>query len=459
MTRFKVLLVCHNHPDLLVGGVEMYTRDLYEALSRSARVEPVLLARAGLPSSQTPNPHPNSPLSMANRDPNEYLLYTDFDDFDHFFGRLSNRRALTHHFHRFLHDVRPDVVHFQHTAYLGYDIVRVTRNALPGVPIVYSLHDYLPICHRDGQMVRAQDNTVCRESSPRRCHECFPDLTPQQFFLRERFIQSQLSLVDRFIVPSEYVKERYIGWGLEADRIEVEPQGIVQPTVTADQIEAKRGHGSRPRNQFGYFGQLNPYKGADTLLRAIDLLGSDFDGHLWVHGANLHQQSPEWQRRFGELMGRSRANVTFAGSYRRSELAELMARLDWVVVPSAWWETGPLVVWEAFQHRRPVICSDIGGQSEKVHDGVNGLHFRRGSPESLSRAMERAAGTAGLWETLRDGIPEQPGHPMSRHVDALLSIYDALRDGGTPVATGVARRAPGSAPKTKRRASEPAVRR
>ncbi len=96
--------------------------------------------------------------------------------------------------------------------------------------------------------------------------------------------------------------------------------------MTADQIEAKRRLRPRLRNQFGYFGQLNPYKGADTLLRAIDLLGSDFDGYLWVYGANLQQQLPEWQRRFGELMNRPRPNVTFAGGYQRSELAELMAR-------------------------------------------------------------------------------------------------------------------------------------
>ena len=62
-----------------------------------------------------------------------------------------------------------------------------------------------------------------------------------------------------------------------------------------------------------------------------------------------------------------------------------MARIDWVVVPSIWWENGPLVILEAFQHGRPVICSDIGGMSEKVTDGVNGLHFRRGDPRDLAR--------------------------------------------------------------------------
>jgi glycosyltransferase involved in cell wall biosynthesis len=429
MTRYKVLLVCHNHPDLLVGGVELYTRDLYEALRDSPRVEPVLLARAGRPYTESASLHPESPIAMANRDPNEYLLYTEFGDFDHFFGRLSDHTPLTRHFDRFLRDLQPDVVHFQHTAYLGYDIVRITRNALPRAPIVYSLHEYLPICHRDGQMVRVQNGELCREESPRRCHECFPGITPQQFFLRKRFVQSQFSLVDRFVAPSEYVKERYVRWGLEPDKINVEQQGIPQAQVTAEKFEERRPRTVRPRNRFGYFGQLNPYKGADTLLHAIDLLGADFEGHLWVYGANLEKQSPEWQQRFGELTETPRPTVTFGDSYQRSDLAALMARIDWVVVPSAWWETGPMVVWEAFQHKRPVICSDIGGQSEKVVDGVNGLHFRRGDPESLAHAMEQAAETPGLWEELRSGIPERPGHPMEQHAAALTATYEQLLGG------------------------------
>ena len=55
-----------------------------------------------------------------------------------------------------------------------------------------------------------------------------------------------------------------------------------------------------------------------------------------------------------------------------------MAEIDWVVVPSIWWENSPLVIQEAFLHGRPVICSDIGGMAEKVRHGVDGLHFRVG---------------------------------------------------------------------------------
>ena len=61
-----------------------------------------------------------------------------------------------------------------------------------------------------------------------------------------------------------------------------------------------------------------------------------------------------------------------------------MATVDWIVMPSIWWENSPVVIQEASCIGRPPIVSDIGGMAEKVRDGVDGLHFRAGSPEDLA---------------------------------------------------------------------------
>jgi len=92
------------------------------------------------------------------------------------------------------------------------------------------------------------------------------------------------------------------------------------------------------------------------------------------------------------------------------------------VVPSIWWENSPLVIQEAFLHGRPVICSDIGGMSEKVTDGVNGLHFRVGDPYSLADALRRAVGSPDLWKTLHNGIPE-----IYDIEDAVMNISEMYR--------------------------------
>lgn len=149
-----------------------------------------------------------------------------------------------------------------------------------------------------------------------------------------------------------------------------------------------------------------------------------FNFHFWLHGTNLALESGEFQNRLKILLEKTSDQVTLAGRYDQEELPRLMANIDWVVVPSIWWENSPLVIQEAFQHGRPVICSNVGGMAEKVTDGVNGLHFRVGDPNDLARTIHRAATTAGLWERLHAGIPEV--YKMEDHVSSLCRIYRSL---------------------------------
>jgi glycosyltransferase involved in cell wall biosynthesis len=62
--------------------------------------------------------------------------------------------------------------------------------------------------------------------------------------------------------------------------------------------------------------------------------------------------------------------------------------------------------------------------AEKVTDGIDGLHFRAGDPDSLADAIERAVGTPGLWKTLRDGI--EGIHAMDEHIERLSGLYATL---------------------------------
>ena len=257
-------------------------------------------------------------------------------------------------------------------------------------------------------MVRTKDNELCQEESPRRCHECFPAISPQAFYMRKRFIQSHLELVDCFVAPTDYVALRYAEWGIPRSKLVVKPHSLPPISIRADDFEPveEATHEVRPRNRFAYFGQLSPYKGADVLLEAIDLLGDDFDGELWIFGANLEIQNPAFRERFEALLSVERDN--------------------WVVVPSIWWETGPIVVREAFQNGRPVITSDIGGMSEKVTDGVDGLHFRTGDRYDLAETIRRAAETPGLWEELHEQVPREPSHGVTEDVQIMTAVYRRL---------------------------------
>ena len=424
MAKTKVLYVMHNHPAVYPGGAEAYAFEVYQALRESDEIEPLLVARIGSDPGMERRPHPGAPFSAVTPDdPNQFFLFTYRETYDWFRLTARDKRLYATHWTEFLRVHRPDVVHFQHVQHIGWDVVSQTRRVLPDVPIVFTLHEYLSICHRQGQMQR-RSGELCKHASPRRCNECFPDISPGQFFLRERFIKSHMRHVDMFLAPSQFLLERYVDWGIPRERIRFEEYGRLPqepvPAPTPDQ--------DRTRNRIGFFGQLNWYKGVDVLLNAMTLLDArGVDAHLSLHGANLELQPPEFQKEFMELLDattRASNNVTLEGSYDHDDLPRLMAEIDWVVVPSRWWENSPLVIQEAFFHGKPVICSDIGGMAEKVTDGVNGLHFRVGNATSLAATLERAITAPGLWEDLRARVPA--GYGMDEHVASLGDLYAEL---------------------------------
>lgn len=415
----RVLYLCHNHPAVRPAGAENYALELHRAMAREGRYEPTFVARTGPPTGP-PRPAGAPALTQLRGHPDEYLLHTDVSDWDDLLGTMRDKRLYTGVVRDLLAQMRPDAVHVQHTYLLGYDVLREVRNSLPGVPIVYTLHELLPICHHKGQMVRTWGRELCDRASPQRCHACFPGIAPERFFLRTGFIHAQLALVDRFICPSRFLADRFIGWGLPAGRVLVEDYGRCAPRPAPERPART------PPVRVGFFGQLSAFKGVDVLLEAaLALQNGGSPARFVLHGSHLELQSPAFRARFDELLAATAPTVRLHGAYRPDELDALMADVDWVVVPSVWWENSPLVIQEAFQRGRPVICSDIGGMAEKVDDGINGLHFRAGSAEDLVATVSRAVSEPGLWSRLRAGAPAV--HPMGRHLVWLADLYDQLR--------------------------------
>jgi glycosyltransferase involved in cell wall biosynthesis len=431
--KLKVLFICHNHQSLFPGGTEAYALELYEEMRGLEDVEPFFLARVGQTDATQQQPevgapaHLGTPFGLLDSDTHQMSFHTERAAYDPFIQTMGPKSVLTQHFHNFLLALQPDVVHVQHTHYLGMDILRAIRNTLPDAPILYTLHEYLPICHRDGVMVRTVDERPCTHSSPRRCHECFPAYEPGWFFLRKRFAQSQFALVDLFLAPSDFLIEKYVDWGIPRERILKNEHGR-KPAKPLEPAERRPA-----RNQLGYFGQINAFKGTTVLLKAMNILAAEAetrgadaarDPHLRLHGANLEKQSESFQQEFRESLDSTGANVTWVGRYDEHELPMLMAEVDWVVMPSVWWENCPRVIQEAFQHHRPVICSGIGAMAEKVTDGVNGLHFRVGDSDSLTQTIRRAVSSQELWGRLKAGIPEV--RSIGEEAQSLLGIYREL---------------------------------
>ncbi len=407
----KVLFLCHSHPDLQAGGTEIFAHALFRAL-RERGVEGMFLS--GTASHQRP-PSPGTALQAAGSQADELLLWTA--GFDSFFLSQTDLHGVVPDLVEVLREVHPDIVHIHHVLQLGLETVGLIRRVLPQAKIIATLHDFYPICASDGQMTTPA-GLLCHQASTDACRRCFPDRSATDFRLRALHVAGAFDAIDRFVSPSRFLRERYVASGLAAERIVVLPNGLV-PADPAPHRVAPDGR----RDRFAFFGHINRFKGAGVALHASARLSQAGVAHtLALHGGTMFQPEPVLERFAADLA--LAPGARHAGPYRRADLGRLMAAADWIVVPSIWWENAPLVIQEAFQHRRPVISANIGGMAEMVADGTNGLHADVGDPASFAAAMRRGIEQQGLWQSLVDAI--EPPTSIAESADAHLALYASL---------------------------------
>ncbi|UEM22411.1 glycosyltransferase family 4 protein [Skermanella mucosa] len=418
----RVLFVCHNHPSFHPGGTEIFAHDLFRHMKDVDGIEAMFLACTN---KVHRDQKPGTNFQTVGRSSDELVLWAGH--FDRFYQSQIDLHGIVPDLSTLLQSFRPDIVHIHHTLLLGVEMLFLIRRVLPRARIVYTLHDYYPICANDGQMVTTDGHRLCPGASPDACHRCFPERTPDKFVLREKHLKGMLSLVDRFIAPSHFLRDRYVAWGLPADRIAVLRNG--RPAAPAEERAPASGQSSARRNVFGYFGNLSPYKGIRVALDAARMLAEkDEDFVLHVHGG-MPFQSDAFKAEIDEAAKSCGGRVIRHGAYRRDEMARLLNAVDWVITPSIWWENAPLVIQEAFQQGRPVICSDIGGMAEAVTDDHDGLHFRTGDAADLARAMRRAMTLPGLWQRLASNI--SPVRTVAESAAEHRSLYAGLTTAAT----------------------------
>ena len=294
-----------------------------------------------------------------------------------------------------LREFRPDVVHLHHLLLIGAEFPHIVRRTLPDCRIVMTLHDYYPICHHDGLMVRTGSKELCHKATPDRCHACFKDIQLDRFALREQHLKALLSTVDRFVAPSQFLRQRFIEWGLSPERISVVPNGIPVRSAAAHRNVCDDG-----RPVFGYFGNLNRWKGVTVLLEAArQLVAEGLDFELRIHGGTPFQ-AKDFIDEIDSLFAETAPFVQPRGPYRREDIADLIAAVDCTIVPSIWWENAPLVIQEAQAQGRPVIASNIGGMAEMIEHEVNGLTVMPNDVRALAAAMRHAIESPALLRKL-----------------------------------------------------------
>jgi glycosyltransferase involved in cell wall biosynthesis len=321
-------------------------------------------------------------------------------------------------------DVR--IVHFQHMLNFGtFNLPLIAKNL--GIKVVMTLHDYFYLCPVYN-LVKQNRSAMCRRLGPdveaEECYDCFQDkliveskeqssdlkaFLGAYFHRRRAAITEALGAANLLIAPSGYVKEKYCqGLGREiGERIVVVPHGV----AVANRQE------QRPRNR-----QLQvTFLGNATGIKGYEVFGE---------AARRLKNRPVIMQSFGagvqELLQRYRHEVKNKGPYQPRDLAEIFRNSDVVVVPSLWEETFCLTMSEAFAHGVPVIASDVGAMSERVHEGKNGFLFPVGDVDRLVELINRLMDNPSLLSQMKGYCMANPPRSVEDMMEQYRGLYDDL---------------------------------
>ncbi len=352
----------------------------------------------------------------------------------------------------YMREVRPDVVHAEHFQGLSASVIPVFKEF--DVPLVYTATDFWTICPVVD--LRRHDGVMCEGPELVHCIRCiasrYPgtrmkavvDKTPdaalksagrlsetplsraslslrQVWALRERpgYIRERMEQVDHIVAYTQLMQDLLLANGVGKGKIGISHYGIDTSRIP----EAPHDRRLHPPLRVGFIGTLAPHKGCDILVRAMRSLPREPEATLEIYG-NLER----FRRFVKELRGLAGVDerISFAGSFQREGVGEVLSGLDVLVVPSRWYENQPGVILEAFAAGMPVIAANLGGMSEFVKHEENGLLFKPEDAEDLARQLRRLGEEPGLLERLRAGIG--PVKTVEENADELEELYNTLLD-------------------------------
>lgn len=412
----RVMILSHGHPSLSHGGAEMAAFAIHSLIKQGNMPgwDSVFVSRA-----ERQHIGHDGDFGAFRRNPDEILVSPP--PVEPFFFHSYDPNRLFGLLDDLVDRFQPDVVHAHHFSFWGTDIFEYFKAR--NIPVILTLHEYISICHRFGQMLKV-NGRLCHRSSPVECNGCFPEISSGFFFLRDELFQTSLRLASALVSPSRFLAERIATWSGDALPVHVIENPRDTSLYEAPEPTPAPSDRTLAVPQIGYFGQINHFKGTEVLLDAAALLkkqGVAFRVRLF--GANLDLQEPAFRDRVATRLEALGDCVEFFGPYRNESVIRLMAGCDAIVIPSIWWENSPVVIQEAIQAGVPVFGSRLGGIEEKLKDYRHAAFVEPGSALDLAEKLRAFCQEATAPSA--DPHPNSASAHDSDHLSALAQLYEA----------------------------------
>lgn len=331
------------------------------------------------------------------------------------------------HFSCILDEFRPDVVHFFHLNRIGSRLIAVAHAA--GIPCYLTTTDFWPICPTAQLLLPSGHQCDGPDSISANCVGHFAASKKRGFVpglishLPQPVLQTavravsmtnfpnfpfrqeiraiskrlevnveRLNLLREILVPTAYMRTLLVRYGVSPALISIRPFGVRAPATKGRVRRFVVGQALR----IGFIGTLAPHKGCHVLLNAVQHLSPG------LVTLSIYGRGDEFQAYVDAMKMSSAATgaIAWKGTFPNDVIETVLDELDVLVVPSTWRENTPLVVYSALSSRCPLIVSDVGGLTEVVTHGENGLTFSAGDAGDLRRQVLRLISEENLLNEL-----------------------------------------------------------
>lgn len=431
-----------------VGGTEVYVQALAYSLRQKTGIESIVAAPLSYPpvkeSAYWYNGFKVRRFAVSNEKNTGALT-------EELYGK--GNAAAAYQFGNILDDERPDIFHL-HAFSRGCSVLLVREAKARGIPVVFTYHTPTVSCQRATLMRWGKeacngvlDLTTCTSCTLNSLglNELTSNLVgrlppavgrglrlmqlsggpwtalrmSQLIEMRLAATRALLNEVDMVVALCHWTERLLLDNGLSGQKIVFCQHGHNgQPSTHS--IRQRRA--SKKVLRLAYLGRLHPTKGIDLVIRALKQ-SPDLPVELDIYGVIQGAPQNEYIGMVQNLIA-SDARITLKQAVPTDEVISVLTDYDLLVVPSRGFETGPLVVLEAFAAHLPVIGSNLGGISELIKPNENGLLVEPESIGAWEQALRRCIDTDDLLEQLRAGIPQPK--TMSQVALEMKQLYQSL---------------------------------
>ncbi len=304
------------------------------------------------------------------------------------------------------------VVHFHNTFPLVSPAAYYAARS-EGAAVVQTLHNYRLLCPSANLFRRGQVCEACAGRAlpwPGVVHGCYrgsrtATAVSAAMLATHRALGTWSRAVHLYVALSEFSRQKFVEYGLPADRIRVKPNFLATDP----------GAGPHDGGFALYVGRLAEEKGVRSLLHEWADLGSRYPLQVVGDGP------------LAGLVSRAGGGVRWLGQLPKADVFALMQRAAVLVFPSEWMEPFGLTLVEAMATGLPVIASAQGAATEIVEDGETGWLVPCAGRDALAAAVAAAFSRrdelARMGRRARALYEERYG--AARAYDSLITLYRA----------------------------------